>query len=225
MININKSYPAPPCLEKEKNKPKSKKYDCDGVKEQLVKDFFDKCYICEEKDVSKKIIEHFQSHHGGKNRNLMFDWDNLYLACGHCNEIKGAHFDNILNCTDMSHKIVDWLEFRIDITPYAQAEIIPIEKNALVENTAKLLNGVYNGTNLSNKFNSNSIRKKLIKHLVEFQQLLYDYFYKEGLDSDDKIKLRKEIKRYLQPDTHFTAFKIWIIKRTPEIKSEFQDLI
>jgi len=224
MINITKSQPAPVCLDHQKQL-KTGKYDCDGVKEQLVKDFFDKCYICEEKDISKKVIEHFQSHKDGKNRDLMFDWNNLYLACGHCNEVKGARFDNILNCTNINHKIIDWIEFKIESSPFAKAEIIVIEKNQLVENTVNLLNGVYNGTNLSNKFNSNSIRKKIILEIKCFQQLLEDYFYKPGLDMNDKAKLRIEIKRNLHPETPFTAFKIWIIKRIPEIEAEFKDLL
>jgi hypothetical protein len=224
MINFTKSQPAPECLEKQK-KLKSGKYDCPGVKDRLVKDFYDKCYICEEKDISKKVIEHFQSHRGGKDRDLMFDWNNLYLACAHCNEVKGARFDDILNCTNPEHKITEWIEFKIESSPFAKAEITAIEKSKLTENTVKLLNGVYNGTNLSNRFNSDSIRKKIILEIKDFQQLLSDYFYKPGLDAEDKAKLRKEIKRNLHPETPFTAFKIWIIKRTPRIEEEFMDFL
>jgi len=224
MINFTKSQPAPECLEKQK-KNKSGTYDCDGVKVQLVTDFHDKCYICEEKDISKKVVEHFQSHRNGKDRDLMFDWNNLYLACGHCNEVKGARFDAILNCTNPKDKILDWIEFRIETTPFAKAEIIAQEKTEVVENTVKLLMGVYNGTNLSNKFNSNSIRKKIILEVKKFQQLLEDYFYKPGLEDDEKVQLRKEIKRNIHPSTPFTAFKIWIIKRTPDIAKEFKDLL
>jgi hypothetical protein len=225
MINFVKSQPAPECLEKQK-KNKTGTYNCDGVKEQLVKDFFDKCYICEEKDISKKVVEHFQSHRSGKDRNLMFDWNNLYLACGHCNEVKGARFDYILNCTNSEHKILDWIEYKIETVPFAEVEIISKkDDDELVRKTVELLIGVYNGTNMSNKFNSNSIRKKLILEIKKFQQLLDDYFYKSGLEEDDKVKLRMEIKRNIHPETPFTAFKIWILKRTPEIEKEFADFL
>jgi len=140
MTNIAKSQPAPKCLSIEKNKVNSKRCDCEGVKELLVKDFFNKCYLCEEID-KDGIVEHFQSHRQGEYRDLMFDWNNLMLCCDNCNRIKGARYDNILNCTDITHKITEWVEFKYDSFPKIEIRLnsqnIP---KVLIQSAEKLSN-------------------------------------------------------------------------------------
>jgi hypothetical protein len=48
MINLTKSQPAPDCLATEKLK-KSGTYRCGDVHVRLKADFYNKCYICENK--------------------------------------------------------------------------------------------------------------------------------------------------------------------------------
>ena len=55
MIRIKKSLCAPASLST------SKQYDGEDVKEQLMKDQHEKCYICERKLVTDFEIEHFKS--------------------------------------------------------------------------------------------------------------------------------------------------------------------
>ena len=84
MINIEKSKQVPSSLEIEKNKainsnnPKSGKHNSEDVIEQLEKDFYKKCYLCETKATSFEV-EHLISHKG--DFELKFDWDNLFLSC------------------------------------------------------------------------------------------------------------------------------------------------
>jgi len=219
MINVIKTQPAPLCLEKNKNS-KSDEYSCEGVKEQLVKDFNNKCYICEEKD-KDTIVEHFKSHRQGKNRDLMFDWNNLFLACHNCNSIKGANYDNILNCTDSSIKIIDLMEFKIDIPLEDKKNIIPNieisskDKDIIVEKTVELLNKIYNGTNFNNKFNARNTKKKIVTEIKPFIENLNNY------KNTNDLKLKSEIIENINSNTPFTAFKIWILKRSI-LEKEFQ---
>lgn len=119
MIHLTKSQPAPSCLATEKLK-KSGTYRCGDVHTRLQNDFHNKCYICEEKDISSINIEHFRPHEG-KNIDLKFDWNNLFFACAHCNNTKLANpkYDLILNCTNPQHLILDWIAFKADTFPKA----------------------------------------------------------------------------------------------------------
>lgn len=60
MINVEKSQPAPECLALEKLK-KDGDYGCKDVRLRLKHDFFNKCYICEEKAPSSIVIKQLLS--------------------------------------------------------------------------------------------------------------------------------------------------------------------
>ena len=223
MINIIKSQPAPSCLSEEKEKV-SGDYKCGEVLNKLQEDFHNKCYLCEEKEPTTINVEHFIPH---KNNNieLKFDWNNLFLACGHCNNVKSAKYDNLLNCTDSSQKITELLQFDIKPFPREKVQISALISDVKVEQTAKLLNEIYNGTTELKTIEGQNIRDKLIRELIEFNRILSEYFYEHGLSKDDKVELKKKIQRKLSPKTAFTAFKIWIIKNNEDLLNEFKDLL
>ena len=87
MVKIERSFPAPSSLKTEALKA-SGKYNRADVIAQLRKDFNDKCYICETKDLQDPEDEHLLPHENGKYPERKFDWNNLFWACGHCNNIK-----------------------------------------------------------------------------------------------------------------------------------------
>lgn len=62
----------------------------------LQQDFFNKCYICEEKESTLINEEHFHSYKNYKH--LKYEWENLFYACAHCNKIKGSRYDHIIDC-------------------------------------------------------------------------------------------------------------------------------
>ena len=221
MINIKKSQPAPLCLSDEKEKANGD-YKCGNVLKRLKEDFYNKCYICEEHEPSTINVEHLKPHK--KDKNLMFDWNNLFLSCGHCNNIKLAKYDNIINCTDNSEIITDLLKFEIKPFPREKAKITPLISRLDINSTAQLLNEVYNGTTELKNIEGLNIRNKLIRELVEFGRLLQEY-YDFGLDKEDKEYLQKKIKQRLSKEAPFTAFKIWIIKDNEELLKEFKGLI
>ena len=55
-------------------------YSCETVKNALINDADEKCYICERYRDTDFEVEHLKSRK--KNPDLENDWSNLYAACG-----------------------------------------------------------------------------------------------------------------------------------------------
>src|SRR4051812_16257856 len=131
MLYFEKSQPAPPCLAAEQAKAKGD-YKCGNVLETLKNDFKNKCYICEYKEPETINVEHFIPHKG--DNNLKFEWNNLFWACSHCNNIKLAQYDNILNCTTLNDDIENKLKYTFKPFPFEKVKI------EVLKNSQKTLN-------------------------------------------------------------------------------------
>lgn len=68
-------------------------YNCDEVKQAILDDQKDKCYICERKVTTDYQVEHLasRSHHLEKEN----EWENLFIACNYCNDRKKHFYDDI----------------------------------------------------------------------------------------------------------------------------------
>ncbi|HJC47093.1 MAG TPA: hypothetical protein IAA04_03460 [Candidatus Lachnoclostridium pullistercoris] len=99
MVKIERSQFAPPSLKIEKEKG-TKNYRSEDVIMQLNRDFHGKCYLCEISQLQSVEVEHLRSHHNGRDRERMFDWNNLFYSCAHCNGVKNKkkYEDCILDC-------------------------------------------------------------------------------------------------------------------------------
>ena len=64
------------------------------VREQLERESYSKCYICEDKSGSL-TVDHIKPQN--LYPDLTYNWDNLLLACEHCNGVKGSRYANIIN--------------------------------------------------------------------------------------------------------------------------------
>ena len=223
MINIVKSQPAPTCLSIEKAKANGT-YRCGDVLNRLVVDFFNKCYLCGEHAPSSLNIEHFLAHRG--NKDLIFDWANLFLACSHCNNTKLAKpiYDHILNCTNPNDLVTEWIAYNINPYPMEQAVISAVKDDIQVHNTVALLNEIYQGKTLHKELEANNIRRKIIDEICIFQKLLFD-FYEIDMSQEDKNDIKQQIRRRLSLESPFTAFKIWILKGNPRLMVEFGVLL
>ncbi len=219
MINITKTQPAPPCLEIEKKK-KSGNYRCGTVLPRLKADFHNKCYICENAGITNINVEHFRPHQD--DIDLKFDWNNLFYACGHCNNTKSNKYQNLLDCTNLSQQITDLIQFDIKPFPYEMPKISAIQKGSIaVDETVSLLQAVYNGTTQLKQIESANLRQKLIVEIAAFGELLRQYYFKFGLSDKEKERISSEIRRKLHPAAAFTAFKVWIIKNNKQFKTDF----
>jgi hypothetical protein len=224
MVFIEKTQtpPASLAIEKKKKNGSCNKKD---VLALLQKDFYGKCYICEQSDLTSINVEHFLPHHQGKDINRKFDWFNLFWACSHCNVIKGQK-EEFLNCTDPNHHIEDWIFHFLKPVPKEKPRIliasnaqIPEELQSKVQNTITLLNDVYNGTTDQNKIQANAICNKLSNEILDFVNDIWKY----DRSHDEKLKKKKKrkIKNSLQRSSPFAAFKRRIIRDSEIWMKEF----
>jgi hypothetical protein len=222
MIYFEKSQTVPESLAVEKQKA-SGKYNLEDVQEQLQKDFKDKCYICESRSLTSREVDHFKPYKDGKgheNKELEFCWDNLFLACRHCNGIKGSGYQPLWNCTRKEDNIEAHLSFSMLPFPRAQVEIFALDDDSRSINTKNLLDAIYTGTTAANKRDAANIRENLAKEIRDFQSLLFDY-ESESCGGAEKEHIRSKIAFELSSSSAFTAFKRSIIRRIPELTAEF----
>lgn len=220
MINIIKSDIAPLSLAKEKAKKSGTYRDADVI-ERIKTDFHNKCYLCEEKDITSINVEHFIPHRGDKD--LEFSWQNLFYCCAHCNNIKGdvVLFDQILNCTDPNHRVLDWIKLKIDPIPFANVEVVAMQQDENTNNTVELLRRAYNGTTPLKVLESANLRKKILEEVKRFNNLLFDYFDETNTESQ-RESAKDQVRRGLSEKSCFTAFKVWIIRSNRKLQTEFE---
>lgn len=226
MINFIKGTPSEAVLRKlaeEKEKPNGT-YNIPEVVIALKEEFHDKCYICEQKSIKSINIEHFIPHKG-KDRNLMFDWNNLYYSCGHCNNLKLSKYDNILNPGNPEEDVEECIHYGMPILhKRALVEITAYGHNEKVNNTVELLNYVYNGKTAIKDIEAVNIKNNLVKELVEFTGWLREYDDDE-LEEDERDSLKRNIRKGLNVKSPFTAFKRQIVKDTSYLYEEFKAYI
>lgn len=226
MVNFRKGTPSQEVLEKlaEEKKKANGTYNIPEVVNALKEEFHDKCYICEQKNIKGINIEHFKPHKG--NKDLMFDWNNLYYACGHCNNLKLSKYDNILDPGNPNEDVEASLRYGMPILhKRAQVEITAsVEENEKVKNTVELLNYVYNGKTAIKDIEAVNIKKDLVKELVQFTEWLREYDDDE-LEEDEREDLKRNIRKGLNVKSPFTAFKRQIIKDTQYLYEEFKEYI
>lgn len=99
MIKIDRNLIPPPSLTIEAQKTKGS-YNKPDVIQQLKEDSNDKCYICELGGLSDPEVEHLRPHYGRKIPERVFDWNNLFYACPHCNNLKKEvkYDEKIIDC-------------------------------------------------------------------------------------------------------------------------------
>lgn len=99
MIKVERDPVAPASLATEKMK-KCGSYREKDVTAQLKQDFNGKCYLCEIDQLQSVEVEHLKAHHNGADRDRMFDWNNLFYSCAHCNGVKNRaeYEESILDC-------------------------------------------------------------------------------------------------------------------------------
>lgn len=168
MVKIQRTLPAPASLAVEADKP-SGSYREPDVIEQLRKDFHDKCYLCGIKKLQDPEVEHLLPHKNGKYPERKFDWNNLFLSCGHCNSIKNqTKYDGgILDCCAQDPEEVIDFRFRegnVDVVAKEGAD----EKAQL---TVVLLQEVFNKKNTGMRVYKCETR---LRELNKEMNVLYD---------------------------------------------------
>lgn len=209
MIRVFKSQSAPATL------TTTKAYDGEDVKRQLLQDHYDKCYICERARDTDFEIEHHQSqtHHS----ELLQEWKNLLLSCSYCNGKKLQHYDKILN--PLTVNIEDEIEQTIDYANKKAEFAVLGNSTASHDETIKLLERVFNGTNKLRKIKEERFFEYFVSVMNRFQALAG--LYLEAPTSQNEKAVRDE----LGIDKEFLGFKYWIIKSNVQLTTTFGDNI
>ncbi len=200
MVKVERTFPAPASLEIE-SKKKSGNYDKPDVIKQLREVFNDKCYICEINNLQDPEIEHLLPHKNGKYPDRKFDWNNLFLSCGHCNKVKNQekYEIGIIDCCIEDPEQL--LFFRLKD---GNIEVIPKDSNnekAIL--TAMLVYEVFNLKNTGMRVYKSDIR---FQELNKEMNILYDNLEKLKENPNSKVIMRK-LKSLLRRKSKFAAFK------------------
>lgn len=225
MVNYERNEDAPDCLWTEQQKANGD-YKCGDVLQRLQRIFHNKCYICELKAPTSVNVEHLRPHKGDKQ--LKFDWNNLFLACVHCNNTKSALeqsnvINDILDCTNENHKVDEWIDYHIDPWPKAKVQITSLKDNQSVHNTVELLGRVYNGHTLLKNLEASNLRKALLNEIRDFQK---DFFeYDRANQNKDRAYYKTRIRKHLQNSSPFAAFKRWIVRKQIALRLDLADCL
>lgn len=194
MIKINRSQPAPASLSSRTT------YNDFDVVNRLKIDFYNKCYICEITNLQDPEVEHLKPHKSGTYLDLKYDWNNLFLSCGHCNNVKAkSEYDNyILDCCTIDpeeHLILELVNNNVKIT--AKTSDIDSTK------TAKLIYNVFNLQNTGLRVLKSECR---LKELQKEMNILYTLL-KKYKDNPNSPLILKKLEVTLRKESAFAGFK------------------
>ena len=199
MIKIERNPIPPPSLAVEAKKAEGV-YNKPDVIQRLKEDFNDKCYICELGGLSDPEVEHLRPHHGRKIPERVFDWNNLFYVCPHCNNLKKEvkYDDKIIDCCveDPEDMIEQCYE-----NGHVRVHNIILEEHAAM--TAELIQDCFEKRNTG-------IREAACQHRIDRLADEMNVLYK----TLEKYKKNPELQRYkrslrasLSRSSIFAAFK------------------
>ena len=210
MIYIQKSDGAElqPLLDAAKNKDDANVYRAGPVYERIKTDFHSKCYLCEDNEVTSIQIEHFEPHQN--DRPKKYAWNNLFYSCGHCNNVKGANFWPLLNCTDAADQVWESIEIHFTPFPKTTVEILVSQtcpKKQEGENTRQLLEKALagKGTTAMKTDEAAILRQKMLRVYNDLSLAI------EKLDMDS-------IRKAISDNSAFAGMLRWYLK------NDFPDL-
>lgn len=182
--------------------------------------FHGKCYICENRDVISYQIEHLRPHHG--NFDLKYDWNNLFLACAHCNNTKLDKYTPVIDCT--VENVEDSIAFRKRGYFGMKEEYVfeNLDSREETMNTIRLLTEVHYGSTPQKKMEATILRKLLRKELSKFKEYVREY---QEADGEEKEDLRCLVKQELEERSPFAAFKRWLIRDNKEMYPELVEYL
>lgn len=200
MVKVVRSYPAPESLAEEAKKA-SGRYDRPDVIERLKRDFHNKCYICEMKELQDPNVEHLLPHKNGKYPERKFDWENLFWACGHCNGVKnnGKYDAGVIDCCRLDPE--EYLDFRLKDNNV----VIRVIKgdDEIYNRTALLITETFTLKNTGMRTYTSDERLRLLQKEMN---LLYGQLEKLHNSPNSKMVLRT-ICSLLRRESAFAAFK------------------
>ena len=218
MFNVERPNLAPPSLIEKKS------WTGSDVLHSLRQAFYDKCYICETKDPLSLNVEHFDAHMDDVDK--MYDWNNLFLACARCNNIKRHLFNNLINCTDAGLDALRLIRHAPPVTPFAKTLTIePTNGEASTIETALLIRKVFTEDNTGNKdITGTYLRKRVYKRYSLLLSFINIYIDEDSLDSEKKDAILR-IENLMKKSQEYSAFLRWAVIDSPELFEVVKDSI
>ncbi|MBP3140233.1 hypothetical protein ACTFQF_16485 [Aliivibrio fischeri] len=211
MFNVVRDIAPPKSLEKKS------KYDSQDVYDALDKIFYSKCYLCETKEPHDINVEHFDAHMGDLAKK--FDWNNLYFVCGRCNNIKGAKYNNLIDCCDVNTDVFSAIKHLPPATPYAKkVQIISVVHDNKSNETQELLDKIFNSEHTVNKRISGSfLRRKVFEQYNLLLNQINDYYSPVATLKDQDIAIER-MQVLIQKNAPYSAFIRWCILEDEELR-------
>ena len=199
MVKVVRNPIAPASLAREAGK-KNGSYREEDVLDQLAHDFNDKCYICEIKPVQDPQIEHRLPHHQKSIPERVFDWNNLFYSCPHCNSVKNSprYEEGIIDCCVrdpeelLTHHLV---ENHVEVT-------VKVETDLEAVRTADLIEEVFNSTSTGIRKIASQVR---MRNLQETMNAFYSQLECYQNNPADKTAVRM-LNALLSRDSQFAGF-------------------
>ena len=202
MIRVVKSKEPPALTEKG--------YKCDEVKQTLLADQNEKCYLCERHVDLDFEVEHLISKHGDGEK--INEWDNLFLACKYCNDRKKHYYDDIPRPN--SDNWEDVIEMRM--SPRADKIEFTVNSNeADVMHMVELLEKLHNGKDSMRNLMEERFWKLLRGAYMAFVRHLKNYLAKPT--SDNKELVLSD----LSLNAEFLCLKYTFVKSNQHLMDEF----
>lgn len=190
------------------------------VMERLQKDFHDKCYICELKPLTDVEVEHLHPHHNRKIKERVFDWNNLFYACPHCNSVKAAakYDDKIIDCCTVDPEVLLRQSF-------LDGEVIvrPIQENAeeSIQMTADLIQSCFAKSNTGIRTIQCAAR---VDALARTMNTLYKTL-EQFKAHRESVKYRCALRAMLKREYAFAAFARDYVRSHAEDYPELQEYL
>ncbi len=199
MVKVERSPVAPASLEKEAKK-KNGSYREKDVIEQLEKDFYAKCYICEIKPVQDPQVEHRLPHHSRKIPERVFDWNNLFYSCSHCNLVKDSkrYEEGIIDCCVRDPE--ELLE--LQLIENQVKVIVKSERDAEAIRTAELIEETFNSTSTGIRKQAGQVRLNELQSTMNALYSQLNYFQ----DNPSDIVTIRMLKGLLNKASKFAGF-------------------
>lgn len=177
--------------------------------------FFSKCYLCESIKLSDKEIDHFQPKSSFPSKT--HDWENLYLICRHCNGIKSANENRLLDCCDPNTNVFEAIKILPSI-PYEKLNVTVMIETVEARETAQLLDRVLNTPNdtLTRRLQSKTLRHDIFEH--------YNLLQKHIIECTNNKEERSinEIKQLISKEAAYSACMRWFILEHFELRTVFE---
>jgi hypothetical protein len=183
--------------------------------------FHGKCYLCEN-DVSDPVVEHFIPHEG--DRELEYNWKNLYYACYRCNNIKGVEKD-LLDCCDNSINVSKSVKCLCSSVVDDDIKVEAQNAGRKTQNTVNLLRRCYNENNTGIKSISREYLHESIYDdycgFLKYRVILRNW---DALPSG-KADALEHLKNMVKDTYPFSIFWKWHVKSDSFLSNSFPELL